>query len=31
MLVFIRSLEAFEVPALVGIPGRVHMLTTDIY
>jgi iron(III) transport system permease protein len=31
MLVFIRSLEAFEVPALVGIPGRVRMLTTDIY
>ncbi len=31
MLVFIRSLEAFEVPALVGLPGRVHVLTTDIY
>jgi iron(III) transport system permease protein len=31
MLVFIRSLEAFEVPALVGIPGHIHMLTTDVY
>lgn len=31
MLVFIRALEAFEVPALVGMPGRVHVLTTDIY
>ncbi|HEY4318255.1 MAG TPA: iron ABC transporter permease [Herbaspirillum sp.] len=31
MLVFIRSLEAFEVPAVVGIPGQIRMLTTDIY
>jgi iron(III) transport system permease protein len=31
MLVFIRALEAFEVPALVGMPGHVNMLTTDIY
>jgi iron(III) transport system permease protein len=31
MLVFIRTVEAFEVPALVGLPGRVHVLTTDIY
>lgn len=31
MLVFIRAIEAFEVPALVGIPGRVHVLTTDIF
>ncbi len=31
MLVFIRAIEAFEVPALVGLPGRVHVLTTDIY
>jgi iron(III) transport system permease protein len=31
MLVFIRALESFEVPALVGLPGRVHVLTTDIY
>jgi iron(III) transport system permease protein len=31
MLIFIRSLEAFEVPALLGIPGRVPMLATSIY
>jgi iron(III) transport system permease protein len=31
MLVFIRALEAFEVPALVGLPGRISVLTTDIY
>ena len=31
LLVFIRVLEAFEVPALIGLPGRVHVLTTDIY
>lgn len=31
MLVFIRTIEAFEVPALVGTPGRMHVLTTDIY
>jgi iron(III) transport system permease protein len=31
MLVFIRAIEAFEVPALVGLPGRVPVLTTDIY
>ncbi len=31
MLVVIRALEAFEVPALVGLPGRIYVLTTDIY
>ena len=31
LLVFVRSLESFEVPALVGLPGRVHVLITDIY
>jgi iron(III) transport system permease protein len=31
MFVFIRDIEAFEVPALVGIPGDVKVLTTDIY
>ena len=31
MFVFIRNIESFEVPALVGIPGRVKVLTTDIY
>ena len=31
LLVFIRAIEAFEVPALVGTPGRVHVLTTEIF
>jgi len=30
MLVFIRAIEAFEVPALVGLPGRISGVTTDI-
>ena len=31
MLVFIRTIEAFEVPAIVGLPGGIYVLTTDIY
>jgi iron(III) transport system permease protein len=31
IFIFIRNLESFEVPALIGIPGRVTVLTTDIY
>ncbi len=31
MLVFIRAIESFEVPALVGVPGRIYVLTSDIY
>ncbi len=31
ILVLIRAFEAFEVPALVGRPGNVFVLTTDIY
>jgi iron(III) transport system permease protein len=31
LFVFIRNLEAFEVPALIGMPGRVDVLTTEIY
>jgi iron(III) transport system permease protein len=31
LFIFIRNIEAFEVPALVGMPGRVNVLTTDIY
>jgi iron(III) transport system permease protein len=31
MLVFIRAFEAFEVPALIGMPGHVEVLTTEIY
>jgi iron(III) transport system permease protein len=31
MFVFIRNLESFDVPVLIGMPGRVNLLTTDIY
>lgn len=31
LFVFIRAIEAFEVPAIVGMPGRVNVLTTDVY
>lgn len=31
ILIFIRAFEAFETPALVGLPGRVRVLTSDIY
>lgn len=31
LFVFIRSLEAFDVPMLIGKPGGINLLTTDIY
>ena len=31
LFVFIRAIEAFEVPAIVGMPGNVNVLTTDVY
>ncbi|MYZ47161.1 iron ABC transporter permease [Rhizobiales bacterium L72] len=31
IFIFIRSLEAFEVPALIGMPAGINVLTTDIY
>lgn len=31
ILIFIRAFESFETPALVGLPGNVSVLTTDIY
>jgi iron(III) transport system permease protein len=31
VLIAVRSLEAFEVPTLVGLPGGVKLLTTEIY
>jgi len=30
-LTFIRSLEAFEIPALIGIPAGIEVFTTQIY
>ena len=31
LLIFIRAFESFEVPALVGRPGNIRLLTTEIY
>ncbi|MCL5958950.1 MAG: iron ABC transporter permease [Chloroflexi bacterium] len=31
LIMFVRGLESFEVPALVGIPGRVFVFTSKIY
>lgn len=31
LILFVRGLEAFEVPALLGIPGRVSVFTSAIY
>lgn len=31
LFVFIHNLEALEVPAMVGMPGKVDVLTTEIY
>jgi iron(III) transport system permease protein len=30
-LIFIRTFESFEIPALVGLPGDIRVLTTSIY
>lgn len=31
VLTFIRTLEAFEIPALIGIPAGIEVFTTEIY
>ena len=31
LLMFVRSLEAFAVPAVIGIPGRIYVYTTEIW
>jgi iron(III) transport system permease protein len=31
LFVFIRAIGGFEVPALVGMPSRIFVLTTDVY
>lgn len=31
IFIFIRSIESFEVPILVGMPGGINVLTTEIY
>jgi iron(III) transport system permease protein len=31
VLIVVRTLEAFEVPTLVGLPGGIKLMTTEIY
>lgn len=31
ILTVIRSVESFEIPALIGIPSRITVLTTEVY
>ena len=31
LLMFVRALEAFEVPAVIGIPARTYVYTSEIY
>jgi len=31
LILFIRGIESFEVPALIGIPARIYVFTTKIY
>ena len=31
IFVFIRNIEAFDVPVLIGMPRKINLLTTDIY
>lgn len=31
LFVFIRNIESFDVPVLIGTPSRINVLTTDIY
>jgi iron(III) transport system permease protein len=31
LLIFVRAIESFEVPALVGLAGNINVITTTIY
>src|SRR5579862_1576405 len=31
MLMFIRGIQAFEVPLVLGVPSKIYMLTTEVY
>ena len=31
LIIFIRGIEAFEVPALIGVPARISVFTTKIF
>ena len=31
LIMFVRAIEAFEVPAIIGVPGDIHVFTSKIY
>ncbi|HEV8534349.1 MAG TPA: iron ABC transporter permease [Candidatus Limnocylindria bacterium] len=31
LILFVRALEGFEVPAIIGLPGRIYVYTSRIY
>ncbi len=31
LLLFIRAIESFEVPRIIGSPARIHVFTTDVH
>ncbi len=31
LILFVRTLESFETPALIGIPARIYVYTSEIY
>lgn len=31
LIIFVRTLESFETPALIGIPARIYVYTSEIY
>src|SRR5207247_7585764 len=31
LILFVRALEGFEVPAIIGVPGRIFVYTSRIY
>lgn len=31
LLAFIRTLEAFDVPAIIGLPGNIRVISTDVF
>jgi iron(III) transport system permease protein len=31
LILFVRTLESFETPALIGIPARIYVYTSEIF
>ncbi len=31
LLLFVRAIESFEVPRIIGAPARIHVFTTDVH